>query len=278
MRLGRLLAIFLLLTVSSFAVYYGQTKAELLEELGKPVSALTRSGREVMMYPKGVRIELEAGKVVFVQNMEVQEGPGAPAAAKPADAAAAPAEAKAAPEEPEDPEEPKLTPEQRKALEAEEAKAEKEWQEQSAKSRAEMEKAIGDLENMHSQSMTPPPPPAFNPVSFAIELGLKWLLTLVALKIACKYWGAEVFWSGLMTVAFADVAVKAVIGFIALKLMEMPMTFYADEAAGAVVMVLILQRVSINRSLAQAVQITLTTKVFSVVVGSFLITVLLHAL
>ncbi|HET7538096.1 MAG TPA: hypothetical protein VFJ90_16665, partial [Candidatus Didemnitutus sp.] len=60
--------------------------------------------------------------------------------------------------------------------------------------------------------------------------------------------------------------------------MHMPSLFYADEAAAAVVMVILLKRVSYNHSLNQAVTITLTTKTFSVVVGSFLVTILMRAL
>ena len=54
--------------------------------------------------------------------------------------------------------------------------------------------------------------------------------------------------------------------------------FYADEAVAAIVMVLVLRKVSINRSLAQAVQITMTSKVFSIVVGSFLFVMFMHLL
>ena len=41
------------------AVHYDMTKAELLQELGKPVSTMVHpgSGREVLTYPKGVRID-----------------------------------------------------------------------------------------------------------------------------------------------------------------------------------------------------------------------------
>lgn len=279
MRLGRLLAIFLTFTGSCLAVYYGQPRTDLLTELGKPVAAITRSGREILMYPRGVRVELVEGKVVIVQGMPVQEGPGLPVASEPApDPAAASGNAPVAGEVERESEAVQPTPEQQRKLDDDAAEAEKEFQEASAKARVEMEKAIGDLENLHDQAQHPPTPRGFDWMEFATQLGVGWVLTLIALRIACKYWGAEVFWSGLMTVAFADVAVKAVLGFIGMKLLGMPMLFYADEAAGALAMILILQRVSINRSLQQAVTITLTTKVFSIVVGSLLMTVLLNAL
>lgn len=104
------------------------------------------------------------------------------------------------------------------------------------------------------------------------------MLTLAALKLTCKYWGCEIFWNGLMTVAGVDVLVCSVIGIAGLLLLGMDSLFYADEVVVAGVMVLVLRKVSINQSLAQAVQITMTTKVFSVVVGSFLFVTLMHLL
>jgi hypothetical protein len=149
---------------------------------------------------------------------------------------------------------------------------------QEAKNRVDFEKSLTDLENMHSK---PPPllaPPSFHLFDFLIGIGLKWVLTLMALKLTCKYWGCEVFWSGLTTVALVDVLVRSVIGLVGLMLLKMTSLFYADEAVALVAMVLVLRKVSINQSLQQAVQITMTTKVFSVVVGSFLVTLLLRAM
>ncbi len=80
-----------------------------------------------------------------------------------------------------------------------------------------------------------------------------------------------------MTVAAVDVAIRMVIGLLFALVLDMP-TFYADEAIAAFAMVMVLRKVSINQSLAQAVQITMTTKVFSIVVGSFLFVVMLNLL
>jgi hypothetical protein len=100
---------------------------------------------------------------------------------------------------------------------------------------------------------------------------------LAALALTCKYWGANVEWVGLMIAAAADTGVRGVIGAIG-KLLGMFSLFYADEAVAAIVLLFVLRRVSTNKSLQQAVPITMTCKVFSVVVGSFLITVLLNVL
>ena len=59
MRRACWLAVLLILVVRAEAVYYGQPRAEVLKELGKPVSQVTRGDREILMYPQGVRLELE---------------------------------------------------------------------------------------------------------------------------------------------------------------------------------------------------------------------------
>ena len=237
------------------AVQPGTARVNVLQELGTPLSALARGGTEVMTYPGGVRVTLKDGRVTEITGLK-------PAAAAPA--AAAPA--------PEQPKEPAPS----KAQIDEQARMEKKFAEADGKARTEMEKSITELENMHSQPSKLLMSQKFNAGNFLFGLALKWVLTLAALKLTCKYWGAEVFWNGLMTVALVDVLVRGVIGFIGLKLLSMMSLFYADEAAASAAMVLVLRKVSINQSLAQAVQITMTTKTFTVVVGSFLVTVLLQ--
>ncbi len=254
------------------AVEPGMARVNVLQELGRPVSAVARGHTEVLTYKNGMRITLKDGRVTEVTDMPK----AAAAAAAPANAAAPATPGGSTPgAEPaaETPKEPVLTKEEI----AEQARQERKSAAEEAKNRAEMEKSLADLENMHNK---PPPlgPPKFNWVDFLVGLVLKWGLTLAALKLTCKYWGAEVFWSGLMTVAGVDVLVRSAIGLVGFLLLHMTSLFYADEAVASVAMVLVLRKVSINQSLAQAVQITMTTKVFSVVVGSFLFVLLLHAM
>jgi len=284
MRIATLFAVFVLLAGEGFAVYLGMDKAELTQELGQPLSKMSRDGRAIWIYPKGVRIELEAGKVALVKGMEWSEGPAAappadapvetPATEKtppPATTGGADAKEKTAPK----PEAARKAAAEKAA--AEEARLEKQAAEADAKARAEMEKAIGQLEGLHDQ------PPAvhervFDGLGFVLGLVIKCLLTLAAVCLSAKYWGAEIAWIGLLWVSGVDTGVRAIITLIGELLLQMPSLFYADEAVAAFVMVLMLRRVSYNRALAQAVQITLTTKTFSIVVGSFLVTVLLNLL
>lgn len=243
-------------------------RVNVLQELGRPVSAVTRGNTEILTYKDGVKITLKDGKVTDIKGLTPAEG--APAEEAPAPETAA---GTAAPEPPEPPE-PVLTKEQQ----AEQARLEKQVADEQAKGRAEMEKALTDLENLHNQPPAVHEKPKFDVLGFLLGLVLKWLLTLAALKLTCKYWGCEVFWSGLMTVAAVDVAIRSVIGLIGFVVLDMSSLFYADEAVAAFAMVLVLRKVSINQSLAQAVRITMTTKVFSIVVGSFLFVVMLQLL
>lgn len=268
------------------AVRYDQPRAEVLQELGRPTSSITRGGREVMLFPNGVRIELERGKVVFIHGIEPSEGSAAapevvaaepaPVAPPPGKVAAKAAEPRAAgPEmDPDDENEVRLTPEQAKALE----EAEKEMAAANAKVRAEMEKAIGDLEKIYEGGAEPPPQPRFDVLGFVLEVFIAWALMVAALKLTTKYWAVDLEWPGLLIAAAVDTVVKVAVRLVGVFVLEMPMLFYADEAIAAIALMLVLRKVSTNQRLDQAVTVTLTSKVFSVVVGSLLVTVLMHAL
>ncbi|MFZ5496311.1 MAG: hypothetical protein ACOZE5_13390 [Verrucomicrobiota bacterium] len=273
MPLRRLIALLMLLVSADAAVRYDMTKAELLQELGRPASVLMKGGREILIFPGNVRIELEHGKVVSVKGLDLAAAAGE-ATANPPPASAEPP---AAPAGPDGEAEPKLTPEEQKRLAEEEVRMEKARAGADAKARAEMEKAIASLENP-GQGAAMPLPPSFALGDFLVELVVKWLLMLAALKLTCKYWNADVDWKGLMIATSADTGVRAVVLGIGEGLMGMISVFSADEALAAIVLLLVLRKVSTNQSLQQAATITLTSKVFSIVVGSFLSVAILRAL
>lgn len=264
-----LIALSLLAASLGAAVHYDMSKEALLKELGKPTSILKKGGREVLIYPQNVRIEIEQGKVVSVKGLDLA---AAEAATTPA-----PAEAEAAPAEPAEADEPKLTPAEQKARDEAEAKLEKAMAEADAKARAEMEKTITELESL-DQSPVVLPEPSFSVGAFVVELVVKWLLMLAALKLTAKYWSVDIEWQGLMIAAAADTGVRAVVLGIGEGLLGFMSVFLADEALAAIVLVLVLRKVSTNQSLQQAITITVTSKVFSIVVGSFLSVVILRAL
>jgi len=264
-----LLGLCLIACAAGAAVRYDMPREELLQELGKPTSILSRGDHEVLIYPNNVRIEISQGRVVGIKGIDL-------AAAGRVAATAAVGES-AQPAESAEPADPRLTPEQRKTQDEADAKAEKDYAEAGAKARAEMEQAITDLENGGGEPLAMTAP-AFSLVNFLIELVVKWLLMLAALKLTSKYWNADIGWSGLMLAAAADTGARAVILGVGEGLLGMMSVFYADEAAGALVLMMVLRKVSTNQSLQQAVTITMTSKIFSIVVGSFLSVVILRAL
>lgn len=276
MRFLFLALAFVAAAVEASAVYYGQSREEVLKELGKPASELKRGGREVLIF-KGGRLELENGRVAVVQGLSVTDGPVAPAPV--AGAAAGPVTVAPASEEPK-----AVTPPAPAANKASTAPAaaktksvEQEMIEADTAARAKMEKQIEELENppQHVPDHERGPPRG---VTFIVELLIKAVMMLAALKLTTKYWSVEISWFGLAMAALADTATRAAVGAVALWTLGMSNTMYADEATAAIVLVVVLRKVSYNQSLSQAVTITLTSKTFSVVVGSFLTVFVMHTL
>ncbi len=277
MRFLILAVAFVLWCTSASAVYYGQTRAEVLQELGKPSSDLKRGAREVLIYKSG-RIELENGKVTVVQGIPVAEGPGAAPIAADAPAVAPSSDAKAQAAEAIT----RVVPEVARPA-AGNAKpplpsVEQQMLEADAAARAKMEKEIEALENpkaAHAQEFAAGPP---RWLTFVVELVIKAVMMLAALWLTTKYWSVEISWFGLAMAALADTVTRAAVGAVALWALQMGTTMYADEATAAIVLVVVLRKVSYNQSLSQAVTITLTSKTFSIVVGSFLSVFLMHTL
>lgn len=246
------------LTLDASAVYYGQPREELIKELGKPNSELRRGGREVLLYKTG-RIELELGKVAVVQGIAVAEGPGG----APAEVAALPA-TESAPQAT-----APLSPSAADQKVTGEKSAEQQMIDADVVARTKIEKEIELL------SAPPVPQEPHDTVHkrwlpFAVELLIKGLMMLAALKLTTKYWSIEISWRGLVIAAAADTAARAIVGTAALWALGIGSTLYADEAVGALVLMTVLRKVSYNQSLQQAVTITITSKTFSIVVGSFL--------
>ena len=251
---------FLLPTAS--AVHYGQSRDEVIKELGKPNSDLKRGNREVLLYKAG-RIELEDGKVAVVQGLPVTAGEDpAPVAPTPEPAVAKPVQPPVAA--------PAQAETQSKAASAKPQKSvEQEMLDADAAARAKMEKDIEALSNPAPVQVAHDAGPA-RWMSFGVELLIKGLMMLAALKLTTKYWGVEISWSGLVIAAAADTVTRAVVGGVVLWALGLGSTMYADEAAAALVLMVVLRKVSYNQSLTQAVRITITSKTFSIVVGSFL--------
>ena len=272
MRYGFLASVFLVVFGAAWALAPDATREQVLAELGKPTSVAKLGGREIMIYPKGVRLELEGGKVVAAKGIASSDGVAEFALpAQPAKAVVAKTKTKT---EKDDDDEPAMTDKERNQQAAENAAAEKEL----AEGQAKMMKTVEDMANSHEQGQQPPPPRDFDVLGFVLQMGLSVCITVMALKLSCKYWGAEVEWSALFKVAAADLLVRGSLIVVFMEVLGFPSMFYADEAVASIVMVLLLKKLSFNHSTGQAVTLMFTTKTFTIVVGMFLITVLLRLL
>jgi hypothetical protein len=253
-----------LLQPAVWALSLDDTREQAIAELGKPGSIATRGAREILLYPNNIRLELENGKVVSAEGINLGETTPAVVEISP------PAQPKQ-PAAPADPEEDELAM-------ADDSLADREHVSVTGHSQAGLEKSFDALVASRDQAAMAPLRPTFNLVEFVVKVVLIFLMTIAALRLACKYWGAEVFWSGIATIAAVDAVVRGSLTLAGELLLELPTLFYLDEAIAAIVMVLLLKKLSVNQSTAQAVELTMTTKVFTVIVGGFLVTVLLNSL
>jgi len=260
MRLVLLACLLVGMMPDASAIYYGQSREELLRELGKPSSELKRGDREVLLYKTG-RVELAFGKVAVVQGLAVTETPGAISSST----AVAPTLGDT----------PQAAP-AAASTDDDRNSAQKASSEVSPKSepggavRSKLEKEIEALStppSIHEESTAPA---SRRWLTFTVELLVKALMMLAALKLTTKYWGVEISWRGLVIAAAADTVARAIVDGLVLWALGVGSTLYADEAVGALVLMAVLRRVSYNQSLRQAVTVTITSKTFSIVVGSFL--------
>ena len=237
------------------------TRDEIIAELGKPTSVATREGREILIYPKGVRLELVNGRIASVKGIVLGDEQGRPSAPEPAVSVAA------KPKKPETPPAGDPADDPERAAAAEHGAAQ-----------VQMEKAVLAMEGAHDKPVTLLAKPVFNPARLAVEFVLNGVFLLIVLKLSSRYWDSEISWQGLAIAAAADVTIRLVTREIGTRILGLPTLFNADQAVATLGLVMVVRRVSYNHALGKAVEIALTTKTFSVVVGAFIFTLALNYL
>ena len=213
MPLRSLLVLLLGLTCAQwlFAVEIGDARAVVLSEIGPPSSTARRNQREILIYPKGGRIELVEGRVVDIRGpLPVAPTSEPPSVAPAPSALAAPTPPPAGP--------PPGTP--TAATRAVNAKPTPAGTSPAAPvgfNPADAANALGDkVEKMNTAWGTLPPPPKRhsaldNVPGFLVGLLLRFAITIVALKLAFKYWEMDAFWKGVCCIAGIDVALHAIL-------------------------------------------------------------------
>ena len=71
-RLLLTLVAFVLAATNAFALAYGATRDEVVKELGQPLAHAQLGSREILTYPKKVRVELEDGRVVSADHITLK--------------------------------------------------------------------------------------------------------------------------------------------------------------------------------------------------------------
>ncbi len=241
-------------TAQELAVEPGMSRIQVIQALGEPASTMSRGGVEVLSYRDGAKITLHGGVVSEATGLKLIMPSTEEVSAEATPSKSAPS-----------------AEDQAIITTGEAARAQ-----QDSDQRAKFEQAIAEMEDRQANPERHYAPPPFNLVSFVAGLLIKTFITLMAVKLTAKYWGYELLWGGAIIVASVDTAVRTVINMGGKIILGMPSVFYADEAVAAMVMVMLVKKTSTSQSLNQAIQITITTKIFTIIVGSFLATMVLQ--
>lgn len=268
-RVLLILAAFAFAHTALAEVLVGQSREEVLQQIGKPTSRASRGGREFFMYPNGGRVEFEAGKVVDIKGplpsapavTVVAESPSAEATAKDAARGAAPTTKNASPNVPGN-----TT-----------TAAEPVWS--PAAGVEGLSKAVERMDTAWGER--PPAPPADEPLNWPrtiASLLLHFGVTLLALKIAFKFEEMDAFWSGVLAIAAIDLAVHGLLEALG------PVTYGISTAGGvqsgigALVMVGTIQKFCFNKRLQNAVITAMSVKLVVYLCELFLFVLLLNVM
>ena len=261
-RLACLLGLFLFIAAANAAVHYDMTREELLKELGKPSSTLKNpnTGREVLNYPKGVRIELDQGVVVSVKGLDlaaVEEATKAAAAEKAeaeeqarierevAEKAAAEAAAKAAPKE--------------TAPAPEAAAPAGNGQYTMLQAVAALEKREARAEHQNRRAYADEDE-TFNLGKFLLGQIVWFGLMIVALKLTSMLRDMDIEWSGLVIAAAADTGTRTLLALVAWFVFHTTTFFFLNQLIASGVMMLVLKKVSLNQTWPKAARVAFGVK------------------
>jgi hypothetical protein len=187
----------------------GTSRAEILEQFGKPTSIARRGDHEIFLYPKGARIEFVEGKVVDVKGTLPNPLPAGTAAAAPAVTKETSPTPEAAPRAtPAAPSPAARTP----AAPAKTTAAKEDSDDYSPAAAAnELAKHVEKMDT--PWGVAPEKEIAHSPLdsvpSFLAGLLMRFGFTVLALKLAFKFWEMDAFWRGIFAIAGVDLALHA---------------------------------------------------------------------
>ncbi len=252
--LTALLSALLLATMAPADVGIGDSRESVLEIYGKPTSIAKRTGREIFLYPKGGRIEFIDGKVADVK------GPLPPPIAPPPPAEAAPTSV--LPPEPPKPVVPKpaapvaaapVVTAPVKVVAPPPAPATP-----PAYNPAVAANALGDKVEKMTNAWGGPPPAPPHPalhgwLATVTGLLLRFAFTIIALKIAFKYWEMDAFWKGIFAIAGIDLGVHAVLKLLGPVTGGITTMSAVENALAGLVLIFTINRFCFNKRIQNAI-------------------------
>jgi hypothetical protein len=232
----------------------GDPRDEVLRQLGKPSSIARRGNHELLLYPKGGRVEIVDGKVTDVKGPlptpivePSREAPSATAAANQAPApqpSATPP--KAAPPSAPPPSTFATSDDYNPAIAANEL----------AKHVEKMDTAWG---------MAPAPVEPVSPLdsipSFLTGLLIRFVFTVVALKLAFKYWEMDAFWKGVFLIAGIDLVVHATFELLGPVTHGFTTMVAVENGIAGLVLIYTIHRFCFNKRIQNAVLTAAAVKV-----------------
>jgi hypothetical protein len=259
--------------IASAQIGIGETREDVLSQLGKPTSVARRGDREIFLYPKGGRIELIGGKVADVK------GPLPEALAPPPVAVTAvPNQTTPAPEAVA-PVSPVTDPDTAKAAQKASAK--------SASPDYSPAIAANELAKHVEKMDTPwgaaPPKQETHSVldsipSFLLGLVLRFGITILALKLAFKYWEMDAFWKGILAIAGIDLALHAAFELLGPLTGGFTTLTPVENGVPGLVLIYTINRFCFNKRLQNAVFTAAAVKTVVTMLYVFLALALLNSL
>jgi hypothetical protein len=231
------------------AVEIGDSREAVLKELGYPLSTASRGGREILLYPKGGRVELADGKVADIRGPL----PIGTAVAKPTPAPATPSQP------------PATVP--RKTTSRPDSPAP-----------ATVPSTKREPASPASDSLPPPKsaPIAYNVPALGVGLLLRFGLTILGLKIAFKFWATRVRWKGVLLVASIDIVLHVIFELLGPFTDGVTTLDAFENGIPGFVMVYTVNRFCFNKRLQNAVVTAIAVKISVTLVYLFLIVALLR--
>lgn len=253
-------------------IIVGTKRDAVIAELGKPTSAARRGPREILLYPKNVRIELEADAVIDIKGYTpatVKPPLVAPAPASPAPPPAAAASTKPIPAAPLTPS--NSAPAKKPAL-------------LPAGDESNPAIAANTLGDEVSKMDTAWGPKPTNPIEkhkswpqLIVGFVVHFIFTVLALLLAFKYWEMDAFLKNTLAIAAIDTAQHAGLELLGPVTGGLTTMSGVQNSLPALVMIFTIRHFCFNKRIQNAVLTAGFVKVLVMLGHVFLSIALLNA-